>query len=66
MLYSFRLPRKRIFTSSVFISPISSEDRRWQVYELAKRHWDAGHPDASPAERDAAIIEIARRLGIAQ
>jgi len=64
MLYSFRLPRKRIFTSRVFVSPISSEVRRWQVYELAKEHWDRAHPEASPAERDAAILEITRRLGI--
>jgi len=34
------------------------------VYELAKRNWDEHHPEASPSERDAAIIEITRRLGI--
>lgn len=43
---------------------MSPRDRRWQVYELAKRHWDAGHPDATPRERDAAIAEITRRLGL--
>lgn len=64
MLYPFRPPRKRHFVSRTFIPRMSLEERRWQVYELAKRHWDAGHPDASPAERDAAIAEITRRLGI--
>jgi len=49
---------------SYFRSRVSHSQRRWQVYELAKRHWDAEHPYATPAERDAAIVEIARRLGI--
>ena len=64
MLYMFRLPRKRHFFPRSFVSRVSSEERRWQVYELAKRNWDEHHPEASPAERDAAIIEITRRLGI--
>ena len=57
------LPSLRTFT---FRSNIAHRQRRWQVYELAKRNWNEHHPEASPAERDAAIIEITRRLGIAQ
>ncbi len=57
------LPSLRTFT---FRSRVAQRQRRWQVYELAKRNWDAHHPQASPAERDAAILEITRRLGIAQ
>lgn len=49
---------------SHFRSRITHSVRRWQVYELAKRHWDAEHPEASSAERDAAIVEIARKLGV--
>ncbi len=55
------LPSLRTFT---FRSNIAHRQRRWQVYELAKRNWEAHHPEASPAERDAAIAEITRRLGI--
>ncbi len=55
------LPSLRTFT---FRSNIAHRQRRWQVYELAKRNWEAHHPEASPVERDAAIIEITRRLGI--
>ncbi len=55
------LPSLRTFT---FRSRIARNQRRWQVYELAKRNWDEHHPEASPAERDAAILEITRRLGI--
>jgi len=55
------LPSLRTFT---FRSNIAHRQRRWQVYELAKRNWDAHHPEATPAERDAAIIEITRRLGL--
>ena len=57
------LPSLRTFT---FRSNIAHRQRRWQVYELAKRNWDEHHPEASPGERDAAIVEITRRLGIAQ
>jgi len=57
------LPSLRTFTLR---SNIARRQRRWQVYELAKRNWNEHHPEASPAERDAAIIEITRRLGIAQ
>lgn len=55
-----RLGQQRIF------SPPRRDphQRRWAVYELAKQSWDAHHPNASPAERDAAIVEITRRLGI--
>jgi hypothetical protein len=56
--YHFRKPRP------VFRSQISPEERRYQVYELAKRRFDTFFPDATPAERDRAILEIARRLGI--
>jgi len=47
-----------------FRSRLMHDQRRWQVYELAKQHWDTRHPWASPAERDAAIREITSRLGI--
>ncbi len=57
------LPSLRTFT---FRSNIAHRQRRWQVYELAKSNWDAHHPEATPAERDAAILEITRRLGIAR
>jgi hypothetical protein len=56
--YPFRMPRR------VFRSRISPEQRRYQVYELAKRRLDAFFPDATPAERDRAILEIARRLAV--
>jgi hypothetical protein len=56
--YHFRLPRR------AFASRISPEQRRYQVYELAKRRFDSKHPDATPAERERAIAEIARRLGV--
>jgi hypothetical protein len=56
--YHFRKPRP------VFRSRVSPEERRYQVYELAKRRFDTFFPDATPAERDRAILEIARRLGI--
>jgi hypothetical protein len=56
--YHFRPPRP------VFRSRVSPEQRRYQVYELAKRRFDTFFPDATPAERDRAILEIARRLGI--
>jgi hypothetical protein len=59
LLYQFRVPARITFRSR-----IEPRVRRWQVYELAKRHWDGEHPDATPAERDAAIAEITRRLGL--
>jgi len=55
------LPSLRTFT---FRCNIAKRQRRWQVYELAKRNWDEHHPEASPAQRDVASVEIARRLGI--
>ena len=33
-------------------------------YELEKRIWASQHPEATPAEYSAAILEIARRVGI--
>jgi hypothetical protein len=56
--YHFRRPR------AIFRSRISPEQRRYQVYELAKRRFDTFFPDATKEERDAAILEIARRLGV--
>jgi hypothetical protein len=56
--YHFRKPRP------IFRSRVSPEQRRYQVYELAKRRFDTFFPDATPAERDKAILEIAKRLGI--
>lgn len=36
----------------------------WQAYEAAKRAWIAAHPDATPEQYDAAMREIAARLGV--
>lgn len=33
-------------------------------YEAAKRAWIAAHPDASPAEYEAAMLRIARECGV--
>jgi hypothetical protein len=57
--YHFRAPRR------VFRSRVSPEQRRYQVYELAKRRFDVFFPDATAEERNRAILEIARRLGVA-
>jgi hypothetical protein len=56
--YHFRKPRP------IFRLRVSPEERRYQVYELAKRRFDTFFPDATPAERDKAILEIAKRLAI--
>jgi hypothetical protein len=56
--YHFRKPRP------IFRSQISPEQRRYQVYELAKRRFDTFFPDATAAERSAAFEQIARRLGV--
>ncbi len=47
-----------------FSSRISSWQRRWQTYELAKCQFDTAFPAATPTERDRAILEIAKRLGV--
>ena len=36
----------------------------WQAYEAAKRAWIAANPGATPEQYDAAMREIAERLGI--
>jgi hypothetical protein len=57
----------QIYRSTVrpaFSSRIPPDQRRWQLYELAKRRFDSVFPDATPAERDRAILDIARRLGV--
>lgn len=36
----------------------------WRRYEYEKYLWHIGHPDATPAEYEAACTEIAKRLGI--
>lgn len=33
-------------------------------YEKAKRKWDANNPDATPEQRDAALIRIAEKYGV--
>lgn len=35
-----------------------------QRYEAAKRAWIAEHPDASPDQYQAAMIELARKAGL--
>lgn len=36
----------------------------WHAYEAAKAAWIAAHPNATPAEYEAAMRRIARRLGL--
>lgn len=36
----------------------------WTTYEAAKRQWIVEHPNASPAEYEAAIQAIAARMGL--
>jgi len=36
----------------------------WQTYEAAKAAWIASHPHATPEEYAAAMLELARRLGL--
>lgn len=40
------------------------ETPSWQAYEAAKRQWADAHPNASPAEYDAAMRAIVERLGL--
>lgn len=37
---------------------------RWAEYERLKAEWVARHPDATPAEYEAAMLEIARKLAL--
>lgn len=63
--FDFRESSMQIRTvRPAFSSRISSWQRRWQTYELTKRQFDAAFPDATPTERDRAILEIAKRLGV--
>ena len=41
--------------------PISNE---WQRYEQEKRAWLDRNPEATPKEREQAMLRIARRLGV--
>lgn len=36
----------------------------YAAYEARKRQWDSEHPTATPAERDAAMMRIARECGV--
>lgn len=36
----------------------------WEAYEAAKRAWIAAHPDATPAQYDAAMRAIAEQMGV--
>jgi hypothetical protein len=36
----------------------------WALYELCKRAWIQTHPHATPAEYDAAMMALARSLGL--
>ena len=54
----------RLPVRPVFRSRISPDQRLFQTYELAKRRFDAFFPDATAAEREQAVREIARRLGV--
>jgi hypothetical protein len=56
--YHFRPPRR------IFRSRISPEQRRYQVYELAKRRFDTFFPDAMSVERAIAFAQMAERLGV--
>ena len=43
---------------------LMNDQQRAQAYELAKCRWAAQHPSASADEYEAAIQDIARRLGL--
>ena len=36
----------------------------YQAYEAAKAHWLRMHPEATPAQIEAAMTRIARQMGI--
>jgi hypothetical protein len=36
----------------------------WHSYEAAKAAWIASHPNATPAQYNAAMLRIARELGL--
>lgn len=40
------------------------EQDRWRMYEAEKAAWISDHPDAEPAEYEAAMREIAHRCGV--
>ena len=54
----------RLGRSKLSPLPRVSLHDRWLAYERAKKRWDATFPRATPVERDAAIVEIARQLGV--
>lgn len=52
------------------VSPIRAADHyraispNYGTYEQCKMQWDSQHPEATPAQRDAAMIRIARECGV--
>ena len=36
----------------------------WYLYEARKHAWIMAHPNATPAEYEAAMLRIARELGL--
>lgn len=52
------------------VSPIRAADHHraispnYGTYEQCKMQWDSQHPEATPAQRDAAMIRIARECGV--
>jgi hypothetical protein len=43
---------------------LMTDQQRAQAYEAAKASWQARHPEASADQYEAAIQDIARRLGV--
>lgn len=44
--------------------PLMNDQQRAQAYEAAKRRWAAQNPAASAEQYEAAMQDIARRLGV--
>jgi hypothetical protein len=38
--------------------------RGFAAYEQLKREWDQLHPDATPEQRDVAMMRITRKCGV--
>jgi len=47
-----------------FLPQLEPSETNYQNYEMEKRHWVSAHPEATPAEYEKAIQEIARRCGV--
>jgi hypothetical protein len=52
------IPRSQTMTET------KRERPDWAAYERAKQQWVWQHPEATHEEYEAAMLEIARRLGV--